>query len=138
MSVRPGAEPPRPGSDDAPIVFMAGAVAYWWDENWISPEHYEYLQWRNDLRAALITLGFLVYAHYEAFKGTWNPRAQSINQFALENSDLMVVQTAAHIPSPGTDDEIRTAEFNGIPWVRIDSSVGLARVPSIVQGALNQ
>lgn len=136
MSVRPGAEPPRPGTNDAPIAFMAGAVAYWWDENWISPEHYEYLQWRNDLRAALITLGFLVYAHYEAFKGTWNPRAQYINNYALMCSDLMVVQTATHVPSPGTDEEIAIAERYNIPWVRIDSSVGLARVPSIIEGAL--
>jgi hypothetical protein len=49
----------------------------------------------------------------------------------------MVVQTAANVPSPGTDEEITLAESWDIPWVRIDSSVGLARVPSIVQAALN-
>lgn len=136
MSLRPGAMPPRPGTDDAKIVFLAGAVAHWWDENWDSPEHYEYMQWRQDVRTALVAGGYLVYAHYEAFKGTWSLRAQAINDYALIHSDLMLIMTAEDIPSPGTDSEIQTARTFGVPTVRIPSSMGIARILPIVADKL--
>lgn len=136
MSLRPGADPSL-GDHMTPIIFLAGAVAHWWDERWDTPEHWEYKQWREEVRIALIAGGYLTYAHYEAFKGSWNPAAQKINEFALANSNLMVVMTPEHIPSPGTDDEIAAAECWGIPWVRITSSHGVARILPMVAEALS-
>lgn len=137
MSLRPGAMPPVPGTDDAKIIFLAGAVAYWWDDNWDSPAHYEYMKWRDDVRTVLIGGGYLVYAHYEAFKGTWNPNAQAINNYALVHSDLMLIMTDESIPSPGTEEELKTARTFGVPHVRIPSSVGLAHILPTVSNALN-
>ena len=136
-NLRPGAMPPRPGTDDAKIIFLAGAVAHWWDDNWDTPGHYEYMKWREDVRTALIAGGYLTYAHYEAFRGTWNPRAQKINSYALRASDLMLIMTPEHIPSPGTDEEIEHATEHGIPILRVPSSVGLARLLPMVEAALN-
>jgi hypothetical protein len=137
MSVRPGAVPPVPGTDDAAIIFMGGAVAYWWNDRWNTPAHYEYMQWRNDVRIALIAGGYLTYAHYEAWKGTWNPRAQAINNFALASSDLFLIMTPEDIESPGTDEEITVAQAAGIPIVRCDSSMGLAVLLPLVAQALD-
>ena len=134
--LRPGAMPPRPGTNDAKIIFLSGAVAYWWDENWDTPEHYEYMQWRDNVRTALIAGGYLTYAHYEAFKGTWNPRAQMINNYALRVCDLMLIMTAAAIPSPGTDEEMEMAQAFKVPVLRVPSSVGLARLLPMVNEAL--
>ena len=135
-NLRPGAMPPRPGTADAKIIFLAGAVAHWWDDNWDTPQHYEYMKWREDVRTALIAGGYLTYAHYEAFKGTWNPRAQAVNSAALGQADLMLILTGEDIPSPGTDEEVKVAEHYGVPILRVPSSVGLARLLPMVEGAL--
>jgi hypothetical protein len=136
MSVRPGAAPPN--GKDTKIIFLAGAVAHWWYDNWESPQHYEYMQWRHDVEVALVAHGYLVYKHFDAFKGTWTDRAQEINEFALQRSDLMVVMTGEDIPSEGTDAEIMLAEHWGIPWVRVPSSLGLVKLIEHVAEALDK
>lgn len=123
MSVRPGAAPPD--GTETKIIFLAGAVEFWWYGQWDTPEHWEYMQWRHDVEVALVSAGYLVYKHYDAFKGTWTERAQKINAYALLQSDLMVVMTGEDIPSEGTDDEIEFAETRGIPWLRVTSAEGV-------------
>jgi hypothetical protein len=123
MSIRPGAAPPD--GTETKIIFLAGAVAHWWYDRWDTPEHWEYLQWRKDVEVALVSAGYLVYKHYDAFKGTWTDRAQKINEFALLNSDLMLIMTGEDIPSAGTDGEISFCLEHGIPWVRVTSSQGV-------------
>lgn len=134
MSLRPGAAPPN--GSDTKIIFLAGAVAYWWDENWDSPQHYEYMQWRNDVRTALVACEYLVYAHYEAFKGTWAHKAQSINEYALTHSDLMLILTAPEIPSPGTLSELLVAKTFGVPHAYAPSSIGLPNMLRLVATTL--
>jgi hypothetical protein len=118
--------PPRPGTEDAKIIFLAGAVAWWWDANWDSPQHYEYLEWRNQVRTALIAGGFLTYAHYEAFKGTWNPVAQKINDYAITQSHLFLILTPDNIPSEGTDKEVLIAKQWHVPVLTHTSDMGIA------------
>ena len=131
MSVRPGAGPPD--GRDTKILFFAGAVAHWWFDNWDTPEHWEYMQWRRDAETACVAHGDLVYKHYDALKGPWVDRAQKINEFALSQSDALVILTDEKIPSEGTDDEIKFCEEHGIPYVRVPSSLGVRQLILILE-----
>lgn len=134
--LRPGAS--LPDGLDTKIIFFAGAVAYWWFENWDTPQHWEYLEWRKAAEAACIGQGYLVYKHYDAFKGTWTDKATPINNFALMHSDAMVVLTEERIPSEGTDDEINTCEENSIPWIRVPSSLGVRQLILRLEDLFNE
>ncbi len=127
-----------PVGDNSKIVILAGAIKYWWGGNWDTPEHYEYLQWREQVRALLVGSGYLVYAPHEAFKGTWTERAQVVNNSAIETSDVMVVLTARSIPSEGTDDEIKHAREVGTPVVWCPSSIGLTQVIPTIEEAFKR
>ena len=78
---------------EAPVVMIIGPVAYWWDtdayQHWDLPEHWHFVEWRQRLNDALIETGFLVYRHWEAFKGTWNNRMQDINNIVLDRADYL-------------------------------------------------
>lgn len=102
---------------DSKLVFLAGAVTYWWNENWDTPERRAYHAWRQAARYALIEAGYITYAPHEALKGSWNTKCQSINNIAIAMSDVFVVLSDRDIPSKGTDDERRLAETLGIPVV---------------------
>ncbi len=40
---------------------LAGPIKHWWNENWKTPAHLRYEEWRNRLSDALIAEGYLVY-----------------------------------------------------------------------------
>jgi hypothetical protein len=61
------------------IVFLGGPIKHWWDENWMSPEHLRYDEWRSKVEETCIAAGFLVYKPFTAWKGTWNEQAQAVN-----------------------------------------------------------
>lgn len=100
---------------EAPIVMLVGPVAYWWDtdtyQHWNTPEHWHYVAWRERVNDALVETGYLVYRHWEAWKGTWNNKAQALNNVALDVSDIVVNMRPEYAWSEGTDEElVRAAE----------------------------
>lgn len=101
----------------APCVMPIGPVAYWWDtdtyKHWELPEHWRYVKYREMLNDALIEHGFLVYRHWEAFKGTWNDEFQDVNNIMLERAWAVVDITPTFAWSEGRDREISHLEEIG-------------------------
>jgi hypothetical protein len=96
------------------IVSLVGPIQYWWNtpddpHKFDSFEAQEYRRWRQTLSDALVDQGHLVFRPHEAFKGTWDQRAQVFNDAMVQISDVVVVMGAYGIPSSGTDHEIRLA-----------------------------
>lgn len=102
---------------EAPVVMLIGPVAYWWDtdeyKHWDLPEHWHYVAWREALNDALIQAGYLVYRHWEAFKGTWNNKMQGVNNYVLNLSDYVINMKPEYAWSEGTDEEMAEAAENG-------------------------
>lgn len=98
---------------EAPVVMPIGPVAFWWDtdeyKHWDMPEHWHYVTWRERVNDALIEAGYLVYRHWEAFKGTWNNRMQDVNSIVLERADFVLDLTPSIAWSEGVDEERRVA-----------------------------
>lgn len=96
---------------------LIGPVAYWWDtdeyKHWDLPEHWHYVAWRQRVNDALVESGYLVYRHWEAFKGTWNNRMQEVNNFVLDRSDFIVTLKPDYAWSEGHDEEVTRAAENG-------------------------
>lgn len=92
----------------------AGHSLYVW---WNSIEHRTYVAWRDAVRAALIDAGYLTYAPWMAFKGTWNEEAQLVNDAALIVSDAFVVLSPKYAITEGTDVEREYAAELGIPVI---------------------
>lgn len=94
----------------APKVMIVGPVAYWWDtdeyQHWNLPEHGHYVAWRQRVNDALVEAGYLVYRHWEAFKGTWNDDMQDVNNYVLSKSDFVVNIKPDYAWSVGTDEEM--------------------------------
>lgn len=91
-------------------VTLCGPIGYWWDENWNTPQHWRYVEWRDLASRALVDAGHLVYRPHEAFKGAWDANdgdalAQHVNNAAILASDVIFDLTPDGIPSPGTDVE---------------------------------
>lgn len=120
----------------AKMIILLGAIRHWWDENWNTPEHWDYASWRNEVSGALVAAGYLVYRPHEAFKGTWNERAQLVNDAAIGASDLALVLSDENIPSEGTDAEIRIAHVRKTPVLRVTSKMGLEHMLTAVSAAL--
>lgn len=103
---------------DPSIIFLAGPIKYWWS-CWGSPEHERYARWREALRSALVTEGYLTYAPHDAFKGAWTERAQAINNAAILASDLVVtMRPILVVTAEGTEAELQFAKEHGkrIGW----------------------
>ena len=105
--------PPLHPEHDSAIIMLAGPIKYWWDENWGTPQHNNYVAWRDHVNDGLVKDGYLVYRPHEAFKGRWDERAQSVNDTALLAADVICNLTPPGIPSLGTDGEILYATNNG-------------------------
>ena len=101
----------------APCVMPIGPVAYWWDtdeyKHWDTPEHWHYVAWRDRVCNALIESGYLVYRHWEAFKGTWNDDFQEINNLVLDKAHFIVCIKPDYAWSEGTDEELRRCHESG-------------------------
>jgi hypothetical protein len=101
----------------APLVMPIGPVAYWWDtdeyKHWDLPEHWHYVAWRERVNDALVEAGYLVYRHWEAFKGTWNNKCQGVNNQVLELADFVVSLKPDYAWSEGHDEEIAWAAASG-------------------------
>ncbi len=129
----------------AGVVMIAGPIKHWWGENWMTPEHVDYEAWRDRVSDALVEAGYLVYHPHRAFRGTWDERAQAINDTVVLASDAVVVISPDGVPSKGTDDEVRHALEHGRRVVycpckgdgRADERVGwlLKTLEEVVRGA---
>ena len=53
------------------IITLVGPICHWWNE-WDSPRHQAYVQWRDAVRVACVKAGFLVYSPHRAIQGTWH------------------------------------------------------------------
>ena len=97
-----------------PIIFLAGPIKHWWT-CWGSDEHRLYLFHRDWVRRTLIDAGYLTYAPWDAFKGSWDERAQAINEQAIAISDLFINMTPPGIPAEETELEQSLAWSHGVP-----------------------
>ncbi len=171
------AAPPERGCKG--IVFLAGAIKYWWlkkcirpgcyqilpedatectrrytsaqtgkpevcgstdiQELWGGPMHTAYVAYRDRVRKLLIDAGYLTYAPHEAFKGTWDDRAQAVNDAGIAAADLMLNLSPEGAITVGTDDEVAYAERIGTPVVHIPAFVTAdADILPIVQESLRR
>lgn len=101
----------------AAIILLAGPIKFWWDDNWMTPEHVRYVEWRQKVTDALVGDGYLIYQPHAAWKGTWNEAAQAVNNVVIGICDVMVILTPPGVTSDGTDEEERQAKALGIPRV---------------------
>lgn len=97
------------------LVFLAGPIDYWWNENYHTHAHYKYLLWKEQVARALVEAGHLVYRPDQAFKGAWVEKAQGVNDFALGLVDSVVYLTPPGVPAYGTDAEVIVAGDMGKP-----------------------
>jgi hypothetical protein len=101
----------------APVVMPIGPVAYWWDtdeyQHWDLPEHWHYVEWRQQLNDALVEHGYLVFRHWEAFKGTWNNKMQDVNTIMIDRADVVINMKPDDVWSEGVDEEMAHLEYYG-------------------------
>lgn len=95
------------------IIMLAGPIKAWWDENWNTPEHWHYALWRERVGTEMVKSYHLVYRPHEAFQGSWDERAQSINDFILRTADVIFNLTPPGVLSEGTDGEVLYARNFG-------------------------
>jgi len=118
---------------DTKLIFLGGGIAYWWGVRFGSPEHQDYVQWRNDVRATLIEHDYLIYAPHEAFKGTWTKKAQIVNDAAISISNLVLIISPLKAIGEGTEEEIEFANRAGVPVDFAPPHVGLMKMLDIVR-----
>jgi hypothetical protein len=95
------------------IVMVAGPIGWWWDENWMTPEHIRYDQWRSRIVEELVAAGHLAYLPFQAFKGTWTNRAQVVNNAIVTACDVVLDLTPYGVHSEGTETEVALAKRYG-------------------------
>ena len=101
------------------IVFLGGPIKHWWDENWMTSEHFRYDEWRSKVEDACIAAGFLVYKPYTAWKGTWNEEAQELNDAVIRVIDVFIDMSPPGVPSKGTAEEKILAKELGTQIVEV-------------------
>lgn len=94
-------------------VFLAGPIDYWWNENWETPAHIAYMEWRTYIHKRLVEAGHVVYSPHNAIKGAWDEAMQAINDTAIHVCDVLIYLTPYGIPAHGTDDEVVVARLLG-------------------------
>jgi hypothetical protein len=103
-------------------VALLGPIGYWWDDQWDTPAHREYVAWRDQMRTELVAAGHLVYSPHRAWQGEWDANdgdsvAQIVNDTAIAVCDAVLNLTPPSVPSPGTDHEMALCKRVGIPVV---------------------
>jgi hypothetical protein len=96
------------------IVMLVGPIDYWWNENWESPQHLAYKQWRDEVNRKLVKAGHLVFRPHEAFKGAWDERAQIVNDTVINIADCLINLTPPGVPAYGTAAEVARAHEIGV------------------------
>lgn len=91
-------------------IFLAGPIDFWWAENWETPPHIAYMEWREEVNRLLVEAGHCVYRPHAAIKGAWDEGMQEINDTALRLCDVFVHLTPPGVPAYGTQAERKAAE----------------------------
>lgn len=99
------------------FIVLVGPIDYWWNENWETPEHLNYKNWRDHVNRLLVEAGHLVYRPHEAMKGAWVEKAQKINDTAILMADCLVNLCPPGVPAYGTKAECELAYQHGIPVI---------------------
>lgn len=94
-------------------VFLAGPIDFWWNENWETPAHIEYMEWRDSVKTRFVEAGHVVYLPHQAIKGAWDESMQVINDTAIKVCDIFVYMTPRGVPAYGTAKEKEFAEIIG-------------------------
>ena len=94
-------------------IVMIGPIKTWWGRLH-TPAYDLYNEWRNAVRVAMVREGHLVYSPHRAWQGAWHESAQTVNNMAIIESEVVVVLTPPEVPSVGTDAEIEVARHNGV------------------------
>src|SRR5437764_8472859 len=103
-------------------VMLCGPIEHWWDDNWGTEAHNDYVDWRQQVSDALVAAGHLVYRPHEAFKGQWDDNdgdkfSQPVNDAALRGSHLVLFLTPDDVPSEGCDGELQLCVREEIHWL---------------------
>jgi hypothetical protein len=117
------------------IVMVAGPIGWWWNENWMSPEHIRYDQWRTRVVEELVAAGHLAYLPFNAFKGTWTPRAQVVNNAIVTACDVMLDLTPYGTRSEGTEEEVKLAKSFGKIIIPCPPPIGV-QIPELKMAEL--
>lgn len=98
------------------IVTIVGPICFWWQPGqWDSPDHVTYREWREALRVALVkSQECLVFAPWRAIQGSWDERAQAINDAGIKISDVVIDITPPGVPASGTQREVALANASGV------------------------
>lgn len=109
--------PDKESYSQSRIVNVIGPIETWWDteENpnrFNSYEARRYRQWREAVCRELAKY-FLVYRPHEAFKGSWNEKAQAVNDAGIKISDFIVNLKPDGVEALGTDHEEEFAKQVG-------------------------
>lgn len=94
------------------LVVLIGPIKTWWGRL-DSDEYRNYSEWRDAVRVACIQAGHLVFSPHQAWQGAWYKDAQKINDFAIIESDAVIVMTPPDTYAPGTADELLVAREYG-------------------------
>lgn len=96
-------------------IALLGPVSAWWGDMWETPEHWAYVEWRQQVHDALVAADHLVYRPDMGFKGKWtgNEDAQIVNDTAIHVCDLELNLTPPGVRSVGTEDEMLLCERLG-------------------------
>lgn len=123
-----------PSTRKSLIVMIVGPIDYWWNENWHTKPHLDYILWRNEVNTKLVEAGHLVYRPHEAFKGAWNEHAQDVNVAAISVADCLVNIRPPGIPAYGTEAEIEIARLLAVPVVSAPPGTDLRLLHVLVPG----
>jgi hypothetical protein len=88
------------------IVIIVGPIDYWWNENWETPKHLAYMDWREHISKSLVEAGHLVIRPWMAMKGAWDERAQVVNDAGIDIADVMINVRPPGVPAFGTEKEV--------------------------------
>ena len=120
------------------IVALVGPIEWWWNTEddparFHSPAAVHYRDWRERLSRYLVDQGFLVFRPHEAFKGTWDERAQIFNDHMVEIADVIVNMRPSGIPGKGTDHELELAEKLGKPMVEAPPGTDMQTIRFLIR-----
>ncbi len=93
------------------VVFLAGPIDYWWNENWQSEAHLAYIAHRGQINASLVEAGQTVIRPHEMIKGRWNEKCQWLNWIGILLCDVFIYMTPPGVPAYGTAAETRVARL---------------------------
>lgn len=115
------------------IVALVGPIEWWWNTpedpaRFHSMPAVHYRDWRERLSRYLVDQGYLVFRPHEAFKGTWDERAQIFNDEIIKIADVVINMRPPGVPGKGTDHELALARDLGKTIVNAPPGTEMQRI----------